>query len=317
MIVLCMLYLFIELYVIGMFDVGDGYMVYYECVGMFGVKFVVFLYGGLGGGVLVDYCCVFDFVCYDVMLFDQCGCGWLMLYVGLEVNIMWYFVVDIECLCVIVGVECWFVFGGLWGLMLVFVYVQKYLQQVSEFVLCGIYIVMQVELCWYYQYGVLEMFFEKWACFQVFIFEVECGDMIVVYCKVFIGNDIVRQIEVVCVWSVWEGEIIMLLFDLSNSVKYVDDYFVLVFVWLENYYFMYQCWLEEGQLLCEVYKLVGIFGVIVYGCYDMLCFVCYVYVLYQVWFDLDFYLIEGVGYVWFEFGIFDQLLVVMDCFVGK
>lgn len=64
------MYLLIEFYVYGYFDIGDGYCIYWECCGNLVGKFVVFLYGGFGVGCGFDYCCLFDFECYDILLFD-------------------------------------------------------------------------------------------------------------------------------------------------------------------------------------------------------------------------------------------------------
>ena len=196
-------------------------------------------------------------------------------------------------------------------------YAQKYPQHVSELVLRGIYTVTQAELRWYYQYGVSEMFPEKWARFQAPIPEAERGDMIAAYRKVLTGNDTAKQIEAARAWSVWEGETITLLPDPANSAKHADDHFALAFARLENHYFTHQCWLEEGQLLREAHRLAGIPGVIVHGRYDMPCPARYAYALHQAWPDSDFHLIEGAGHAWSEPGILDQLLAATDRFAGK
>lgn len=45
-------YLEIELYEMGELFVGDGYWVYWEVSGNLEGKFVVFLYGGFGSGIV-------------------------------------------------------------------------------------------------------------------------------------------------------------------------------------------------------------------------------------------------------------------------
>lgn len=173
-----------------------------------------------------------------------------------------------------------------------------------------------VELLWYYQEGVLWLFFDYWEDFFVLILEVECGDLMVVYYCWLIGDDEVVKFEVVCVWSIWEGCMIMLLFDFVFVVYFVDGYYVFVFVWIENYYFVNKGFVEEGQLLCDVYWFVGILGVIVQGCYDIVIFVCMVWELLKVWLEVMFEIVFGVGYVYNELGIFEVLVVVMDWFVS-
>ncbi len=65
----------IEPYETGKLDVGDGHMLYYERSGTPGAKPAVFLHGGPGGGISARHRQLFDPALYDVMLFDQRGCG--------------------------------------------------------------------------------------------------------------------------------------------------------------------------------------------------------------------------------------------------
>ena len=59
----------------GMLDVGDGHQIYYERSGKPGGKPAVFLHGGPGGGFSDTHRQLFDPEIYDVLLFDQRGCG--------------------------------------------------------------------------------------------------------------------------------------------------------------------------------------------------------------------------------------------------
>ena len=65
----------IEPFETGMLDVGDGHQVYWERVGRKGGKPAVFLHGGPGGGCSPNQRRCFDPSKYDVILFDQRGCG--------------------------------------------------------------------------------------------------------------------------------------------------------------------------------------------------------------------------------------------------
>ena len=110
-----LLYPPIEPYATGMLDVGDGHVVYYERVGTPGAKPAVFLHGGPGGGISPDHRRLFDPARYDVLLFDQRGCGRSTPHAGLDANTTWHLVADIERLRALAGVERWLVFGGSWG----------------------------------------------------------------------------------------------------------------------------------------------------------------------------------------------------------
>ena len=99
-------------------------------------------------------------------MFDQRGCGRSTPYAGLEANDTWRLVADVERLRVAAKAESWLVFGGSWGSTLALAYAETHPERVSALVLRGIYTVTRAELAWYYQFGVSEMFPDKWEKFR-------------------------------------------------------------------------------------------------------------------------------------------------------
>ena len=304
----------IEPYESGLLDVGDGHAVHYERVGTRGGKPAMFLHGGPGGGISPAHRQLFDPARYVVLLFDQRGCGRSTPHAGLEANTTWHLVDDIERLRALVGAERWLVFGGSWGSTLALAYAQKHPERVSELVLRGIYTVTQAELRWYYQFGVSEMFPDKWEKFQAPIPAAERGDMIAAYRRLLTGDDRALQIAAARAWSLWEGETITLLPDPAFAEVHGEDQFALAFARLENHYFVHHCWLEEGQLLRDAGRLRNIPGVIVHGRYDMPCPARHAYALHKAWPEAGFHLIEGAGHAYSEPGILDQLIQATDRF---
>lgn len=302
----------IEPYDSGLLDVGDGHLVAYERVGTPGAKPAVFLHGGPGGGISPAHRRLFDASHYDLLLFDQRGCGRSTPHAGLEANTTWHLVADIERLRELAGVDSWLVFGGSWGSTLALAYAQKHPERVSALVLRGIYTVTRAELAWYYQFGVSEMFPAQWERFQAPIPEAERGDMIGAYRRLLAGSDTERQLEAARAWSIWEGETITLLPDPSIAAAHGDDHFALAFARLENHYFVHGAWLEDGQLLRDAHRLRGIPGVIVHGRYDMPCPARCAHALHKAWPEAEFHLIEGAGHAWSEPGILDQLIRATD-----
>jgi len=307
----------IEPYEEGMLDVGDGHRVHYERCGRRGGKPAIFLHGGPGGGISPDHRRLFDPRHYDVMLFDQRGCGRSTPNASLEANTTWDLVADIERLREAAKVDKWLVFGGSWGSTLALAYAETHPERVSALVLRGIYTVTKAELAWYYQFGVSEMFPDKWERFQAPIPAEERGDMIAAYRKRLTGDDLAVQIEAAKAWSLWEGETITLLPDPDFSAVHGDDRFALAFARIENHYFTHACWLEEGQLLRDAGRLHGIPGAIVHGRYDMPCPARYAYALHKAWPEAEFHLIEGAGHAWSEPGILDQLIRATDRFAHE
>lgn len=310
------LYPEIEAYASGMFDVGDGHSLYYERAGTPGAKPAVFLHGGPGGGISPTYRRFFNPAKYDVLLFDQRGCGKSTPYASVENNTTWDLVADIERFREMVGVEQWQVFGGSWGSALALAYAETHPEQVSELVLRGIYTVTKAEIDWYYQFGVSQMFPEKYAAFQAPIPEAERGDMVAAYHRRLFGEDEAAKLEAAKAWTIWEGETITLLPNPDFTERFHDGHYALAFARIENHYFSHAGWMEEGQLLANAGRLAGIPGVIVHGRYDMPCPAHYALALHQAWPGSEFHLVEGAGHSWVEPGMLDQLIRATDKFAG-
>ena len=308
------LYPSIEPYETGMLDVGDGHQVYYERSGRPGGKPAVFLHGGPGGGISPSHRQLFDPDIYDVMLFDQRGCGRSTPYASLEANTTWHLVADIELLRQLVGTEQWLVFGGSWGSTLALAYAQKHPERVSALILRGIYTMTRPELAWYYQFGVSEMHPEKWERFIALVPEDERSDVLGAYHRLLTGDDPVAQLEAANAWTIWEGETITLLPDAEFAAPFLEAHYALAFARIETHYFVNVGWMEEGQLLRDAGKLSGVPGTIVHGRYDMPCPARYAFALHEAWPDADFRLVEGAGHAYSEPGILDELIRATDRF---
>lgn len=310
------LYPEIEPFETGFLDVGDGHRIYWERVGTRAAKPAVFLHGGPGGGIAPTHRRLFDPELYDVILFDQRGCGRSTPHAELEANTTWHLVADIERLREMAGFEKWLVFGGSWGSTLALTYSETHPDRVSELVVRGVYTLTKAELDWYYQFGVSEMFPDKWERFLAPIPEEERGDLMAAYRKRLTHPDRDVQLQAARAWSLWEGETITLLPN-PNAASFGEDDYALAFARIENHFFTHGAWLDEGQLLRDAHKLRGIPGLIVHGRYDMPCPAKYAWQLSKAWPDAEFYLIEGAGHAYNEPGILDRLIYATDKFAGK
>ncbi|MFN4096545.1 MAG: prolyl aminopeptidase [Sphingomonas sp.] len=308
------LYPEIEPYARGMLDVGDGHQLYYERVGTPGAKPAIFLHGGPGGGFSPSHRRLFDPARYDVLLFDQRGCGQSTPHAGLEDNTTWHLVADIERLRELVGAEKWLVFGGSWGSTLGLAYAQTHPDRVSELVMRGIFTVSRAEIDWFYRFGVSEVFPDKFARLQAPIPEEERGDLVAAYRRRLTGDDAAAQIEAAQAWTRWECETSTLLPSAAMDALWRDEAYALAFARIENHYFTHGAWLEDGQLLREAHRMRGIPGVIVHGRYDLPCPATYAHALHRVWPEAEFHLVDGAGHAYSEPGILDQLIRATDRF---
>ena len=307
----------IEPYASGHLDVGGGHSIYWERVGTPGAKPAVFLHGGPGGGLSPNQRRVFDPARYDVLLFDQRGCGKSRPFAELEGNTTWDLVADIEKLREMVGVEQWQVFGGSWGSTLALAYAQTHPTRVSELILRGIFTLRRWELLWYYQHGASLLFPDKWEGFIAAIPPEERDDMIGAYRRRLISPDAQVQRAAALAWSKWEGETITLLPDPSVSNAFYGDDFALAFARIENHYFVHSGWLEEGQLISNAALLRDIPGVIVQGRYDVACPPQTAWDLHRAWPEAEMIMVEGEGHALSQPGILHHLIEATDRFAGS
>jgi proline iminopeptidase len=302
----------IEPYETGMLDVGDGHSIYYERSGTPGAKPAVFLHGGPGGGISPRHRRLFDPERYDVLLFDQRGCGRSTPHAELEANTTWHLVADIERLRSLMGVEKWLVFGGSWGSTLALAYAETHPARVSELVLRGIFTLRRAEVDWYYQFGASEVFPDYWDDFLAPIPPEERGDLRGAYRRRLTADDPAVRLEAAKAWSLWEGRTITLLPDRDTSSGFENPDFAIAFARIENHYFVHEGWLEEGQLIANAGRLRDIPGTIVQGRYDMACPARTAFDLHKAWPEAEFVIAAGAGHAFSEPEILHTLILATD-----
>jgi proline iminopeptidase len=280
-------------------------------------KPAVFLHGGPGGGIAPYHRQLFDPERYQVLLFDQRGCGRSKPHASLDNNTTWHLVADIERLRKMIGAEQWLVFGGSWGSTLALAYAQTHPQSVSEMVLRGIFTLRKQELSWYYQDGASRFFPDKWERVLSILSEEERKDVITAYRQRLTSPDLQVQLEAAKLWSVWEGETVTLLPN-GASASFGEDNFALAFARIENHYFTHLGFLDsDDQLLKNVLLIRHIPAVIVHGRYDMACQLQNAWDLAKAWPEAELHIVEGAGHATDEPGILHRLMLATDRFAGK
>jgi proline iminopeptidase len=304
----------IEPYTTGFLE-ADGHRIYWEACGNPAGTPAVFLHGGPGGGCSNEVRRLFDPARYNVLLFDQRGCGRSTPHASLENNTTWHLVADIEKLRALMGAEKWLVFGGSWGSTLALAYAQTHPDHVSAIILRGIFTLRRAELLWFYQEGANWLFPDKWEGFLAPIPPEERGDLMAAYHKRLTGADRAAQIQAARAWSLWEHETITLLHNETYAAQAADDDYALAFARIENHYFANTGFFDEGQLIRDAYKLRAIPAVIVQGRYDVCTPARTAWDLHRAWPEAEFHMVPDAGHAWSEPGIRAALLTALDRFV--
>ena len=314
-----MLYPPIEPYRKGMLDTGDGHQIYWELCGNTQGKPAVFLHGGPGSGCTPAHRQLFDPARYQILLFDQRGCGRSRPHASLDNNTTWHLTADMERLRTeIAGAEKWLVFGGSWGSTLALAYAQQHPQRVSELVVRGIFGLRRAELRWFYQEGASWLFPDYWEDYLAPIPAEERGDLIAAYRKRLTGGDPVEQLRAAKAWSLWEGRTITLLPSAKHQQSHADDQNALAFARIENHYFVHDGFMAcDGQLLRDAHKLHGIPGTIIQGRYDACTPARTAWELHKAWPQAVFHLVPDAGHAFDEPGTLARLIEATDTYASR
>jgi proline iminopeptidase len=311
------LYPEIEPYETGMFDVGEGHSLYYERVGTPGAKPAVFLHGGPGGGISEKNRRQWDPALYDVLLFDQRGCGKSLPFAEIEHNDTWRIVSDIEKLREMCGHDSWQVFGGSWGATLSLAYAQTHPDRVDELVLRGVFLARHKEKNWLYRYGASEIMAEQWDQFIGLIPEDERGDLVQAYYNRLTSDDEAIRLAAAREWSLWEGNVATLLPDPELLDAFADPAKAVPFARICAKFFLEDFFFEDSQLLKNAHKLKGIRGIIVQGRHDICCPPTSAWELKKAWPEVDLRIVHDAGHSAYEPGIVDGLVRATDELAGK
>ena len=311
------LYPEIEPYESGMLDVGEGHSLHYERVGTPGAKPAVFLHGGPGGGMSPNHRRQWDPARYDVLLFDQRGCGRSLPFAEIEHNDTWRIVGDIERLREMCGHDRWQVFGGSCGATLALAYAQTYPERVTELILRGVFLARESEKNWLYRYGASEIMAEQWDSFSGHIPEAERGDLVRAYYDRLTSDDEGTRLAAAREWSLWEGSVATLLPDPDLLADFAEPAKAVPFARICARYFLNDFYLEEAQLLRDAHKLKGIPGIIVQGRHDICCPPTSAWALKKAWPEVDLRIVHDGGHAASEPGIVDGLVRATDEFADR
>jgi proline iminopeptidase len=308
------LYSPIEPYDAGMLDVSELHTIAWEKSGNPDGIPVIVIHGGPGGGGQPSYRQYFDPETYNIIQFDQRGCGKSTPYAELVENNTQASVSDIEQLRQSFGIEKWHVFGGSWGSTLALVYAQEYPERALSLMLRGIFMCRKSELHWFYQDGASHIFPDAFEAYREHIPKQEQDDLIKAYHIRLTSEDINIRRAAAKEWTRWEMATSRLFPDDSYLEKAEDLDFAVAFARIECHYFINAIFLEEAHILNHVESIQHIPTNIVQGRYDVVCPARSAWELHKAMPNSALILVPDAGHSMGEVSIARELVTITNSY---
>jgi proline iminopeptidase len=316
------LYPEIEPYDHGLLDVGDGNLVYWEVCGHPHGKPAVVLHGGPGSGCSTGARRYFDPHAYQIVLFDQRGCGRSTphasdLRTDLSVNTTAHLLADMELLRQHLGIDQWLLFGGSWGSTLGLAYAERHPQRVTEIILGGVTTTRRVEIDWLYR-GVAPLFPAQWARFRAGVPPAERdGDLVAAYYRLLQDPDPAIHMRAAKDWCTWESALVSVDPEATPEPRRLQPAFQLTFARIVTHYFHHNAWLEEGVLLRHASALAHIPGILIHGRLDLASPLVTAWELAQAWPNSELVIVSGAGHASTDPGMSEALIAATDRFATR
>ena len=296
----------------GLLTVSDIHKIYWERSGNPAGEKILIIHGGPGGGSQPRYRRYFDPEKFDIIQFDQRGCGKSVPFSELRENTTINLVEDIEKLREYFSINCWNLYGGSWGSTLALIYSIKHPSRVKCLILRGIFLCRSFELKWFYQYGASEIFPDEYEKYISIIPKNERDDLIQAYYKCLTSKNEDLRKKAANSWTKWELSTSHLIKKEILIESNTKNSFSDAFARIECHYFINKIFLEEDFILKNIETINEIPIKIVQGRYDIVCPVRSAWDLNKKLKNSELFIINNAGHSMSEEGITEKLLEIIN-----
>lgn len=291
-----------RVYAYGRLDVGDGNRIYWEARGNPRGLPVLVVHGGPGSGRSRGAHKGFDREAFQIVSFDQRGCGDSEPHAAdpetdMAHNTTEHLLADMEVLREHLGIDRWLLYGGSWASTLILAYAQRHPSRVIGIILVGVTMTRQSEIDWLYR-GLRLLLPIEWERFHAAVpVAGRDANLVEAYRQLMENPDSAVRERAAHDWCVWEDAVIAHE-TLGNPGQYSakPDAAKLAFVRICTHYFAHGAWLEDGQLLRNAHRLKGIPGILIHGRLDLAGPLLTAWELAQVWPDAVLRIVEDSGH---------------------
>ncbi len=296
----------------GFLKVSKIHKIYWERSGNPKGEKILVIHGGPGAGSQPRYRRYFNPNKFDIIQFDQRGCGKSIPFSELKENTTNDLVVDIEKLRKFLKIDKWHLFGGSWGSTLSLIYAINYPRRVTSLILRGIFLCRKFELSWFYQYGASEIFPDEYEKYISVIPVKERNNLIRAFYKYLTSSDNDLRERSAIAWTNWEISTSHLIKKNINFSSSEVNSFPDAFARIESHYFINNIFLEENFILKNIEKIKFIPTKIIQGRYDIVCPMRSAWDLHKKLHNSELFIIDEAGHSMSEKGITDKLLIVLE-----
>ncbi|MCX7191619.1 MAG: prolyl aminopeptidase [Candidatus Methylopumilus sp.] len=278
-------------------DRPHGHKVYVEISGNPHGKPIIFLHGGPGGGTNPKQRQFFDPKHYQIILFDQRGCGQSKPLGEVNGNTTAELISDMEAIREHLHIKHWIIFGGSWGSALALAYANQYPQTIKALILRGIFLSRETELNWFLD-EVKAFFSEAHRTLLHYLPEDKRDDLIKNYSELVFSNDLKISGPASIAWNQFEGGLLKLLPQVEENKTLTDDDIQneIARARVQLHYIKDKCFIDGKKILEEVKKLKDVPTTIIQGRYDMVCPPITAYELHQHMPHADFIMVPDAGH---------------------
>jgi proline iminopeptidase len=256
---------------------------------------------------------------YQVLLFDQRGCGRSLPHAGddeadLAVNTTHHLIADIERLREHVGIERWLVLGMSWGATLALAYAERFPERVSEMILAPVTLTRRRDIDWFCR-GVGAFFPAQWERFRNGVpGRDRDGDLVSAYARLLADRDPAVRDQAARDWCAWEEAVVSIETAGKPSRRYEDPRFRLAFARLVTHYWSHAAWLQDDELLDGASRLGGIRATLIHGRLDLGGPLRIAWELAQAWPGSELIVVEDAGHGTTR--IYDRVIAATDRLVA-
>lgn len=252
----------------------DGHTVSYSVHGNSAAPTIISFHGGPGSKSKPYHAKRYDLDKYQVVLFDQRGCGESTPLGLLENNTTEDLLNDAERIREALGLESWFVSGGSWGSTLSLLYAIKYPERTKGLLLSAIFLGDRDSVNWAFgESGASTIMPDVWerrmSFFKKFGIKVETQNEDIL--EALSNADLATQKEITAGVFDWEGNLFTpqsaISFNNPEDLTEKEIASAKIFI----YYEKNNEFIPDNYILDNINKVSDIPTVVVHGRYDILC----------------------------------------------